>query len=110
MQSEFSIANGVAVRRHLITSKEAVTVGLRTSPRHRAVFHSRRLSYECLENRRLLAIDWANRGADNFGALGANATLAREIVDRAINDWAAVIADFNYDGDDDPRLRIILIT
>jgi hypothetical protein len=56
-----------------------------------------------LEERRLLAvIIWQNRGSegsdtDNFAALyGSNAPLARSIVDRAIDDWEAVIADFHY--------------
>jgi len=61
-----------------------------------------------LEDRRLLAVVWINRGTaatdtDSFGATyGANAAIARQIVDRAVQDWSAVITDFNYDGDNDP--------
>jgi hypothetical protein len=64
----------------------------------------RTLSLEALERRELLAvISWTNRGgavdSDDFGATyGANANIARAIVDRAINDWERVIANFNYQG------------
>src|SRR5262249_43538479 len=58
---------------------------------------------ELLEARRLLSnIVWTNRGGtgsdtDNFAATyGTNATAARAIVDRAIDDWQKVIVDFNY--------------
>lgn len=61
------------------------------------------LGLEPLEERRLLAvIIWQNRGSegsdtDNFAALyGADAPVARSIVDRALDDWEAVIADFHY--------------
>src|SRR5215470_13328035 len=49
-------------------------------------------------------IVWDNRGSastdsDNFTATyGANATAARAIVDRAINDWEHIIVNFNYAG------------
>ena len=68
---------------------------------------SRSLNVECLEDRRLLSIIlWTNRGVnggadtDNFAATygAATAPVARAIVDRAIDDWEAVIADFNYAG------------
>ncbi|MEX0938641.1 MAG: hypothetical protein WDZ59_12340 [Pirellulales bacterium] len=52
----------------------------------------------------LTTIVWSNRGSasfdsDGFGSLfGTDAALARSIVDRAIDDWEAVIDDFNFDG------------
>lgn len=58
---------------------------------------------EILESRCLLStIQWINRGGldsdtDGFNAAyGANAAAARAIVEEAINDWAAIIQDFNY--------------
>lgn len=58
---------------------------------------------ETLEDRQLLStIVWTNRGSansdtDGFNAnLGANAALARTLVDAAIDDWEAVIQNFNY--------------
>ena len=63
----------------------------------RARVSKRRVFMEPLEDRRLLAVVWANRGDDDFGThFGANATAAREIVDHAIDDWNAIITDFNY--------------
>jgi len=61
---------------------------------------------EQLEQRVLLStIIWTNRGVnggpdtDNFAATyGANAEVARAIVDRAIDDWETVIENFNYAG------------
>lgn len=62
---------------------------------------------EPLEIRRLLAtISWVNKGTgagvgdlDDFNAIyGTNANLARSIVQRAIDDWEAVIANFNGSG------------
>lgn len=54
---------------------------------------------EALENRRLLAVDlqWTNRGAgDDFATwYGANAGVARNAVDRAMEDWEKVIQNFN---------------
>lgn len=71
--------------------------------RRESVLHARTI--EVLEDRTLLSsIDWINRGApgsdtDNFASFyGANAQLARTLVDRAIDDWEAVIEDFNYQG------------
>jgi hypothetical protein len=66
----------------------------------------RSLRFESLEDRRLLStITWSNRGSgpgdnsDGFVTLFAgNAGLARQIVDRAIDDWEAVIQNFNYSG------------
>jgi hypothetical protein len=64
------------------------------------------LKLESLEDRRLLAISWINRGmvgsdTDLFGMqYGVNAEIARQVVDRAINDWNKLIVDFDYDGDD----------
>ena len=55
---------------------------------------------EALEPRTLLAqIFWENRFSDNFGQYyGADADIAREIVDRAILEWSRVIVNFNYAG------------
>src|SRR5206468_614923 len=66
-------------------------------PRRRAS-----LQIEWLEGRDLPSnIVWVNRGlpSDNFTAtFGANANLARQIVDRAITNWESVIQFFNYPG------------
>jgi Ca2+-binding RTX toxin-like protein len=58
-------------------------------------------------------IIWDNRGnsgsdSDGFAATyGANATIARAIIDRAINDWEEIIVDFNYaDGSNTYHLDI----
>lgn len=60
---------------------------------------------EPLETRRLLStINWTNKGTgagagdtDSFNAIyGGNATIARNIVQRAIDDWERVIVNFNY--------------
>src|SRR5688572_15785773 len=55
---------------------------------------------EALERRTLLAqIFWENRFSDNFEQYyGADADIAREIVDRAIVEWSRVIVNFNYAG------------
>ena len=64
--------------------------------------HRCQLGFEQLEDRTLLAINWANQGSagsdsDGFNALfGGNAPLARDIVNRAIFDWSRVILNFNY--------------
>lgn len=45
-----------------------------------------------LEPRRLLSVTWVNRGKDNFDRFyGANAPLARQLVDAAIADWNAAL-------------------
>ncbi len=65
--------------------------------------HCQPLALEPLEDRHLLSVIlWTNRGStvsdtDNFTAVyGADATTARVLVDRAIDDWERVIDDFNY--------------
>jgi len=70
---------------------------------------NRRLRIEQLEDKRLLAIVWANefgtaaQGNDpGLGTYGANEVYAREIVNRAIDDWNSVITDQNFDNDNDP--------
>jgi hypothetical protein len=62
----------------------------------------RQLFIETLEDKRLLAVVWANQGSsvndsDRFELrYGADvAPLARQIVSRAIEDWNAVITDSN---------------
>jgi hypothetical protein len=64
-----------------------------------------RCGCEPLEKRVLLStINWTNKGtamvdSDNFNATyGGNSTVARAIVQRAIDDWERVIVDFNYAG------------
>ncbi|HVK07343.1 MAG TPA: hypothetical protein VM597_01065 [Gemmataceae bacterium] len=54
---------------------------------------------ETLEDRTVPSnIIWQNRGDDRFDdVFGANAELARRVVDAAILDWEGVILDFNYD-------------
>ena len=70
----------------------------------------KRLRLEQLEDKRLLAIVWANEfgttaaGNDpNFGVFNTNEVVARTIVNRAIDDWEGVITDFNYDNDNNPN-------
>jgi len=69
---------------------------------------ARRLAVETLEDRRMLAVAWVNRGStgsdtDMFGAVyGTMAEVARENINRAISIWDEVITDFNYDGDNNP--------
>ena len=60
------------------------------------IAHAAQSVCEMLESRRMFStISW-NRGTEGFGALfGANAELARTIVDRAIIDWQNVITSFN---------------
>ncbi len=75
--------------------------------RRRAVLRAAQLNIEGLERRRLLStINWTNKGTgsgagdtDDFNAIyGSNATVARNITQRAIDDWERVIVDFNYPG------------
>ncbi len=73
------------------------------SPGRRPRLSGERLAVERLEDRTLPStILWANRGApgadtDGFQAVyGANAAQARTVVDAAIDDWEAVIQNFNY--------------
>ena len=71
---------------------------------------------EMLERRTLLStISWVNKGTgagagdtDSFNAIyGASATAARNIVQRAIDDWERVIVDFNgFGGRNDYDLTI----
>ncbi len=74
----------------------------------------KRLGVEHLEDRRLLAIMWANELDVNgnfdinngFQAQYGNDTLiARELVNRAIDDWERVITNYNFavDNDADPN-------
>src|SRR5262249_46967228 len=57
---------------------------------------------EAFEDRVLLSITWVNKGSlssdsDGLNAVfGSNATLARNVVQAAIDGWANVITNFNY--------------
>lgn len=81
-------------------------------PRHFKI-KQRKLALESLEQRRMLAIFWANQGSSNptdpnYNSDGFDSVYtsiagsARQIVKQAINDWEKVITDFNYDGDQNP--------
>lgn len=68
------------------------------------IFNAARSVVEPLETRRLMStINWINKGTgpgagdtDNFNAIfGGNATTARNIVQRGIDDMERIIADFN---------------
>jgi hypothetical protein len=67
-----------------------------------------RLSFEHLEEKRLLAIVWSNQfgtGSDDpeFNDFyGANEAVARQLVNRAIADWNKVILDQDWDNDSNP--------
>jgi len=67
-----------------------------------------RLRFEKLEDKRLLAIVWANEfgtGANNpdFDVEYLdNEAVARAIVNRAINDWNSVVLDQDFDNDNNP--------
>jgi hypothetical protein len=65
---------------------------------------ARRFTFEHLENRRMLSINWVNQSTNNFAAVyGANdASIATSLVARAITDWERAVIDFNYDGDGNP--------
>ena len=57
----------------------------------------RRLRFEGLEDRRLLALVWANRGADSDmfdAAFAANAEVGRGVVDSALNEWNRVVTGY----------------
>ena len=60
------------------------------------------VSCERLEGRTLLSIVWQNKGSDSsdsdsFNAIfGAHADIARADVQQALDDWSAVIQNFNY--------------
>jgi len=77
-----------------------------------SVTRGKRLRLEQLEDKRLLAIVWANEfgtGADDpdfDDVYGADEVVARAIVNRAIDDWGSVITDFNYDNDNNPNTTI----
>jgi hypothetical protein len=79
--------------------------GAKSGNRKRCKPHG--LSFESLEERQMFAgINWVNEGdvpnGDNFKAVfGANAQLARDIVHRAMSDWADVIDNFTYAGKND---------
>lgn len=51
----------------------------------------RRPRFENLEQRHLLAISWANETTADFSLYGTSQIIAKELVNRAINDWEAVI-------------------
>lgn len=80
-----------------------------SQPNHRTTGSRRpHLGVEGLEDRRMLAIAWANDDptANGFDTeYGADAELATAIVRRAIDDWERSITSFNYavDNDADPH-------
>jgi Ca2+-binding RTX toxin-like protein len=68
-----------------------------TSGAHRASYSRRCLCFEGLEDRRLLAIVWANRGddSDQFdAAFDDNAEVARNVVDSALREWNRVVTGY----------------
>ncbi len=74
-----------------------VAVAKRRHPNHRRLV----VRAELLEDRRLLTFVWANRGdsSDMFdAAFGANAELARGVVDSALAEWNRVVV--GYQGSD----------
>jgi Planctomycete extracellular len=76
--------------------------------------NSRRLSFETLEDRRMLStFVWTNRGqaSDNFQSVfGANASAARAVVDAALTYWQRIITFFNYsDGSNTYSLNISML-
>jgi predicted outer membrane repeat protein len=78
----------------------------RHSERNKPIGHFRGL--ERLEERRLLTITWANEfaiGVDdpNFDIYGTEEVHARSLVNRAIDDWEAILRDFNFDNDNNPQ-------
>ena len=88
--------------RHLLTRK------LRTpAVRRERRRSSTRPAAETLEERALLStINWSNRGDDGFETFGANAEMARRVVDSAIRGWERVIVDANIGGAFDLNLQI----
>lgn len=75
---------------------------------NRKTFAKKRRGFEQLEDRRLLAIVWANEfgtGQDDpdFNDVYAlNEVVARAIVNRAIDDWNAIVPDQDFDNDSNP--------
>lgn len=76
-----------------------------TSCKNSSVVRASAPTIESLERRQLLStINWTNKGSagsdtDGFNAnYAANATVARAIVQRAVDDWARAIVNFNYSG------------
>ena len=71
----------------------------------RSTASSKRLRLEQLEDKRLLAIVWANEfgtglnDPDFDDEYLADEFIARAIVNRAIDDWNAVVTDQNFDND-----------
>ena len=69
---------------------------------------TRRLRFEQMEDRCLLAIVWANEFSTNTDdplfddVYLDNEVVARAIVNRAIDDWNAVITDQDFDNDNNP--------
>ncbi len=69
---------------------------------------SKRLRFEQLEDKRLLAIVWANEFDTGLNDPSfdneylADEVVARSIVNRAIDDWNAVITDQDFDNDNNP--------
>src|SRR5690606_36663824 len=64
----------------------------------------RRYGFERLEDRRVLAIAWANEfgsGSDDpdfdIHFTASEEVVVRSIINRAIDDWETVINSFNYD-------------
>jgi Ca2+-binding RTX toxin-like protein len=73
----------------------------RVRPTRRNASRGRSPRIEQLEGRRLLTFVWANRGdaSDQFGTVfGADAEVARRVVDSALNEWNRVVVGF--DGED----------
>lgn len=69
---------------------------------------NRRLAFEVLEDKRMLAtINWVNGNDLNANFFNLvyedKADLAAAVVRRAISDWEAVIESFNYAADGDPN-------
>src|SRR5688572_24136826 len=82
------------------------SAGVGSLAKHRRAFRVQGYRLEPLEDRTLLStILWENRGVtsgiDNDGfntVFGANAELARRVVDAALSDWQEAITSFNHSG------------
>ncbi len=94
-QSRVFDAKRVSISRQFRQAfRDAVSGSLGNWKRHKS---PRKLRFEGLEDRRLLALVWANRGEDSDmfdAAFGPNAEVGRGVVDSALREWNRVVTGY----------------